>query len=63
MHLLSGHTDEVLDVAFDMTGRKLASASADGTSMAWNLGCSGPEHSYQFLSKMIGHENEISKAS
>ena len=28
---LRGHEDEVLDVAFDYTGMKLATASADGT--------------------------------
>ena len=27
---LSGHTDEILDVTFDLSGTKLATASADG---------------------------------
>ena len=29
---LTGHQDEVLDVAFDLTGQHIASASADGTA-------------------------------
>ena len=29
---MQGHTDEVLDVAFDSTGSKFVSASADGTA-------------------------------
>lgn len=31
---LTGHTDEILDVTFDMSGKHLATASADGESFS-----------------------------
>jgi dynein assembly factor with WDR repeat domains 1 len=35
--VFSGHTDEVLDLNFNSTGTKLASASADGTCKVYNV--------------------------
>lgn len=32
-HVFRGHTDEVLDLAFDSTGQQLVTASADGGSV------------------------------
>lgn len=63
LHLLTGHQDEVLDVTFDPSGRRLASASADGTARVWNVGISGETKSAKFLSTLIGHEGEVSKVS
>jgi WD40 repeat protein/tetratricopeptide (TPR) repeat protein len=37
LHVLSGHTGRVDVLAFDPTGKRLASASADGTGMVWDL--------------------------
>ena len=52
---LSGHDDEVLDVAFDLTGQYLLSASADSTARVYNA------TTHQLVSKLEGHEGEISK--
>ena len=57
MATLSGHNDEVLDVVFDITGGRVATASADGTARCYNT------TTYELLSIMIGHEGEISKVS
>lgn len=54
---LSGHEDEVLDVAFDFSGQYLLSASADGTARVYNA------TTHQLISKLEGHESEISKVS
>jgi WD40 repeat protein len=35
--VLLGHTDWVLDIAFDADGKGLGSASKDGTVRAWRL--------------------------
>jgi dynein assembly factor with WDR repeat domains 1 len=32
-----GHTDEVLDIAFNSTGSKLATASADSTAKIYSV--------------------------
>jgi dynein assembly factor with WDR repeat domains 1 len=45
----------VLDVAFDYTGQYLLSASADGTARVYNA------ITHQLISKLEGHEGEISK--
>ena len=57
MATLSGHNDEILDVVFDITGGRVATASADGTARCYNTA------TYELLSIMIGHEGEISKVS
>ena len=54
---LRGHEDEVLDVAFDMTGQFLLTASADGTARCYNA------VTHSLVSKFEGHEGEISKVS
>jgi len=33
---LRGHNDEILDVTFNSTGSRLATASADGTARVYN---------------------------
>ena len=51
---LLGHTDEVLDVAFDMTGQYLVSGSADTTARCYDtrtLAC---------YSVLVDHDGEIS---
>jgi dynein assembly factor with WDR repeat domains 1 len=45
----------VLDVAFDYTGQYLLSASADSTARVYNA------TTHQLVSKLEGHEGEISK--
>ena len=57
MGTLRGHEDEVLDVAFDMTGQYLLTASADGTARCYNA------TTHTLISKFEGHEGEISKVS
>merc|ERR1712224_159646 len=52
-----GHNDEILDVAFNATGSKLVTASADGTARVYNT-VSGACQAI-----LIGHEGEISKVS
>lgn len=45
----------MLDVAFDYTGQRLLTASADGTARCYN------STTHSLLSKMEGHQGEISK--
>ncbi|KAF5834708.1 WD40-repeat-containing domain protein [Dunaliella salina] len=52
-----GHTDEVLDVAFDAAGSSFVSASADGTARLYNTNTGVCAHT------LIGHEGEISKVA
>ena len=54
---LRGHEDEVLDVAFDYTGLKLATASADGTACIYSVNATAQN----CLTKLVGHKGEISK--
>ncbi|KAF8561991.1 hypothetical protein P879_11070, partial [Paragonimus westermani] len=61
LHLLGGHLDEVLDVTFDASGRRLASASADSTARVWDVNTSGANQSIRALSHLTGHEGEVSK--
>lgn len=35
--VFTGHSDEVLDLSFNTTGTKLASASSDGTAKVYNV--------------------------
>ena len=55
MGTLRGHDDEVLDVTFDFTGQWLLTASADSTARCYNA------VTHQLVSKLEGHEGEISK--
>ena len=57
MGTLRGHDDEVLDVTFDYTGQYLLTASADSTARCYNV------TTHQLISKLEGHEGEISKVS
>lgn len=54
---LKGHSDEVLDVCFNVTGNRLASASADATARIYNV------MTGTCISIFIGHEGEISKVA
>lgn len=55
-HILDGHRDEVLDVAFDYTGRRVATASSDGTAKIWDA-----TTNYKMLALIVGHTDEVSK--
>ncbi len=61
--VLQGHDDEVLDVTFDLSGRQIASASADGTAILWSTkhsaGAAGGD--VKQLVQMKGHDGEVSK--
>jgi WD40 repeat protein/serine/threonine protein kinase len=46
-HLLKGHTGDVLSVAFDPSGRRLATAGVDGTVLIWDLVSSQAVTSWQ----------------
>ncbi|TGZ65275.1 hypothetical protein CRM22_005961 [Opisthorchis felineus] len=61
LHVLTGHLDEVLDVTFDASGRRLVSASADSTSRVWDLRGSGPNRGYREIAHLTGHDGEVSK--
>jgi dynein assembly factor with WDR repeat domains 1 len=37
LHTFVGHTDEILDVTFNLTGTKIASASSDNTARIYNI--------------------------
>jgi dynein assembly factor with WDR repeat domains 1 len=37
LKVFSGHNDEVLDISFNSTGTKLATASADSTCKIYNV--------------------------
>ena len=45
----------MLDVAFDMTGQHIASASADGTARIYNVA------EQRLVARLRGHEGEVSK--
>ena len=45
----------MLDVAFDMTGQHIASASADGTARIYNAA------EQRLVARLRGHEGEVSK--
>lgn len=54
---LRGHVDEVLDINFNATGTKLATASSDGTARLYNI------NSGACIGILNGHEGEISKVN
>jgi len=53
---LLGHDDEVLDLAFDNNGKRLATASSDTTAQVWDI-----SSNFQQLALMKGHREEVSK--
>lgn len=55
LHLVSTHSDEVLDVSFDAAGKRLATCSSDCTARVWNL------EPLEMLSLMAGHMDEVNK--
>lgn len=55
LHVLAGHGDEVLDVAYDACGRRAASAAADG-SVAVHCAATGER-----LHDFAGHDGEVSR--
>mmetsp|Transcript_26118 Transcript_26118/g.84543 ORF Transcript_26118/g.84543 Transcript_26118/m.84543 type:complete len:169 (-) Transcript_26118:1113-1619(-) len=57
LHTLRGHSDEILDVCYNATGSRLATASADGTSRVFNVMTGACQ------SVLIGHDGEISKVA
>lgn len=54
---LRGHEDEVLDICFNSTGTRLATASADGTGRVYNVSTA------TCIAELLGHTGEISKVS
>jgi WD40 repeat protein/energy-coupling factor transporter ATP-binding protein EcfA2 len=52
---LVGHTDLVLDLAFNATGTELASASGDGTVLIWDLA----QRTREARVVLQGHENWV----
>ena len=58
MAVLRGHEDEVLDVVFDLSGRQLASASADTTAILWNLDNLNDIRQHK---RLKGHGGEVGK--
>lgn len=54
---LSDHSDEVLDVSFDATGKYLVTASADSTGLLYRVATN------YCLTSLVGHDGEISKVS
>src|SRR5262249_47055904 len=54
--VLRGHTGPVTHVVFSPDGKRLASASGDGTIRLW--GPSGPEVAY-----LLGHTDRVSRVS
>lgn len=57
-HSITGHSNEVLDVCFDLTGKRLATASSDCTAQVWDL-----TGAFQPLAVMAGHVDEVSKVN
>lgn len=55
LHTLRDHTDEVLDVAFSLSGLLVCSASADGRAFVYETA------DWTVVSNLTGHEGEISQ--
>lgn len=51
--MLAGHTDAALSLAFDRSGRRLASASADKTAIVWDARSGQPLH------RLEGHTDAV----
>ena len=58
--LLTGHEDEVSQVAFNPRGSRLLTSSADGTARLWAADEDRPGHCLQVL---IGHQDEVFSSS
>ncbi|KAF6779715.1 hypothetical protein AHF37_00825, partial [Paragonimus kellicotti] len=56
-HTLKGHTDSVQDVAFDPTGKLLASCSADMQVKLWDFTI------YQCIKTLTGHDHNVSSVA
>lgn len=54
---LKGHTDAVQDVAFDPTGKYLASCSADMQVKLWDFA------DYQCVKTLTGHDHNVSSVA
>lgn len=55
---LKGHTDSVQDIAFDQSGRLMASCSADMSVKLWQFG-----EDYQCRRTMHGHDHNVSSVT
>lgn len=51
-----GHENEVLDIAFDCRGKRLATASSDSTARVWDV-----DSNFKLLTVMEGHREEVSQ--
>lgn len=57
-HIIDGHSDEVLDICFNYTGKLLATCSNDCTCKIWNV-----QNDFGLISTMTGHTDEVSKVN
>lgn len=55
---VASHKDEVLDVAFNCTGSRLATGSADCTAKVWDV-----TGNFELVTIMAGHTDEVSKVT
>ena len=55
MDSLTGHTEEVLDVAFDPCGQRVVTASMDGTARVYDV------QTHELITALEGHDGEVSK--
>lgn len=58
MGTVLGHEDEVLDVALDNQGSRLASASSDATARLWDI-----TGEFKEIAVLEGHQEEVSKST
>lgn len=56
LHIIDGHSDEVLDICFNYTGKLLATVSNDCTCKVWSM-----DSDFHLVSTMLGHTEEVSK--
>jgi WD40 repeat protein len=57
LYTFTDHTNEVLDVTFDLCGSRIATASADGIIYVYST------RTFEQLLKLSGHTNEISRVT
>jgi WD40 repeat protein len=53
-----GHTGDIVDLAFNGRGTRLATASTDGTARVWKVGSRG-----QLAAPVVGHTNYVESVS